>query len=73
MTKFKVWKIQHEAGDNPPWFTYSIKGESKPTIVTLFNFQTLFPDINLEDIPIAPETLDVKIKMIIKKKKEVKK
>jgi hypothetical protein len=54
--KFEIWKVEHEAGDNPSWYSYSIKSIVSIIILGQVKFSGLFPDINPDDIPMAPKT-----------------
>jgi hypothetical protein len=73
MIKFKLWKTEHLAGDNPPWHTYCLLRPEMPTIqFTEDKLLTLFPDLDPKLIPIAPNTLNVTITLKIRKKQPKK-
>ena len=64
---FQIWKVEHLAGDNRSWFTYSIRqGQGIPLILYEDQFKTLFPNIDLELIPKAPNTTTIEITAAIK-------
>ena len=60
--EFQIWKVERLAGENPSWFTFSIRtGEETPIILDQRQFSKLFPTIDLETVPIAPLTKFIEI------------
>ena len=53
---FKIWKVSRSAGDNPPWYSFSLqKGGEIPIILNQDKFNRLFPNLS-DKVPEAPET-----------------
>jgi len=58
-----IWKVRRKAGENPDYFSYSIKREGCfPLTLTEEQFEALFPEINVFSVPEAPETATIAIK-----------
>ena len=59
---FTIWKVRHKAGDEPDYFSYSLKREGYfPLTLTTNQFNMLLPVYDHESIPEAPETGTIEI------------
>ena len=59
---FTIWKTRRKAGDEPDYFSYSLKRESHfPLTLTAEQFNMLLPNVQVELIPEAPETGTIEI------------
>ena len=64
----EIWKVRHEAGDNPPWYSFSIRqGFENPVILYYDEFIKLFPDIDTKEVPTAPETGLIEVNAVLLK------
>ena len=64
---FRIWKVNNGIGSSRSWFTYSIQyGGEIPVILHQDQFKTLFPSIDPELIPRAPNTTTIEITAAIK-------
>jgi len=62
---FTIWKVRFAAGESPDYFSYSIKrDEFYPVILTASQFQMLFPDLNPDDVPEAPDTMQIMLHVV---------
>ena len=59
---FRIWKVKNGIGSSRPWFTYSIQhGGEILVILHQEKFHDLFPDVDPEAIPQAPNTTTIEI------------
>jgi len=57
-----IWKVRHKAGEDPDYFTYTLKRNGfYPLILTQQHLTMLFPDLNDYSVPEAPETAKLDI------------
>ena len=64
--KHLVWKTRHKAGEHPDYFSFSIKREDFPALpLTADQFSMLFPRVNKDDVPEAPESAVIKIEGLV--------
>ena len=66
--EFTIWKVSHQSGEYSPWFTYSIRpsgNDSIPIILDHSKFVRLFPEVDFELIPTAPEigTIEIQVRL----------
>ena len=59
---FTIWKVRHKAGDEPDYFSYSLKREGYFSLLLTANqLSMLLPTVKTESIPEAPETGTIEI------------
>jgi hypothetical protein len=70
MVEFEVWKTEQGITDSLHYH-YSIrqKGHQMPVIIHLDEFKTLFPNIDPEKVPSAPQVTYIKIEAKLLPKK----
>jgi len=57
-----IWKTRHKAGDEPDYFSYSLKRNGYfPLLLTANQLSMLLPTVKTELIPEAPETGTIEI------------
>ena len=63
----ELWRVVNQAGDGKPWSMFSIRPTGK-TVSLIFSrdaFSDLFPNIDPDSIPIAPDVVTAEINIAL--------
>ena len=64
--KHLIWKTRRRVDDDEDYFSFSIKREGFPGLpLTEQQFTMLFPGVNKDDLPEAPESGFIKIEGLL--------